>query len=81
MLGWELKFKFFFIDIKFFSLILGLGGGQFDVIIFGMYIMFECIVQVDVIVYGKIGVVIMVVKDGGVMFKSENDLCGFKVGL
>ncbi|MFX7140008.1 transporter substrate-binding domain-containing protein, partial [Acinetobacter baumannii] len=37
--------------------------------------------QADAIAYGKTGAAIMVAKDGGVMPKSENDLCGLKVGL
>ena len=81
MLGRELKLKPSFVDTKFPSLILGLGGGQFDAVISGMYITPERTAQADAIAYGKTGAAIMVAKDGGVMPKTENDLCGLKVGL
>ncbi len=81
MLGRELKLKPSFVDTKFPGLILGLGGGQFDAVISGMYITPERTAQADAIAYGKTGAAIMVAKDGGVTPRTENDLCGLKVGL
>ncbi|BEV16259.1 ABC transporter substrate-binding protein [Herbaspirillum sp. DW155] len=81
MLGKVLKVKPAFVDTKFPSLILGLGSGQFDAVISGMYITPERTAQADAIAYGRTGAAIMVDKDGGVMPKTENDLCGLKVGL
>jgi hypothetical protein len=55
MLGRELKLKPSFVDTKFPGLILGLGGGQFDAVISGMYITPERTAQADAIAYGKAG--------------------------
>jgi len=81
MLGRELKTKPAFVDTKFTGLILGLGGGQFDTVISGMYITPERVLQADAIAYARTGASIMVAKDGGVTPKTEQDLCGLKVGL
>lgn len=81
MLGRVLKSKPAFVDTKFPSLILGLGSGQFDAVISGMYITPERTAQADAIAYARTGASIMVAKDGGVSPKTEQDLCGLKVGL
>jgi len=81
MLGRQMKAKPSFVDTKFPSLILGLGGGQFDAVISGMYITPERTAQADAIGYARTGASIMVAKDGGVNPKTEQDLCGLKVGL
>lgn len=81
MLGREMKTKPAFVDTKFPSLILGLGSGQFDTVISGMYITPERTAQADAIAYARTGASIMVAKDGGVAPKTEQELCGLKVGL
>lgn len=81
MLGRVIKAKPAFVDTKFPSLILGLGGGQFDAVISGMYITPERTAQADAIPYARTGASIMVAKDGGVTPKTEQELCGMKVGL
>ena len=81
MLGRGIKAKPAFVDTKFPSLILGLGSGQFDAVISGMYITPERLLQADALAYARTGASIMAAKDGGVSPKTEQDLCGLKVGL
>ena len=81
MLSKDMKTKPAFVDTKFPSLILGLGSGQFDTVISGMYITPERTAQADAIAYARTGASIMVAKDGGVTPKTEQELCGLKVGL
>jgi polar amino acid transport system substrate-binding protein len=81
LLAREMKLKPVFADTKFASLILGLGGGQHDTVISGLYVTAERTAIADAIPYASTGALIMVAKDGGVMPKTENDLCGLKVGL
>lgn len=81
LLGREMKVKPAFIDTKFTSLILGLGGGQHDAVISGMYVTPERTAQADALPYANTGASIMVVKDSAAQPKSEKDLCGMKVGL
>ncbi|MRT28679.1 transporter substrate-binding domain-containing protein [Herbaspirillum sp. CAH-3] len=80
MLARAMKLQPTFVDTKFASLILGLGAGQHDAVISGLYITTERLAVADAIPYAKSGALILASKDG-VMPKSENDLCGLKVGL
>ncbi|MDO6459362.1 ABC transporter substrate-binding protein [Granulosicoccaceae sp. 1_MG-2023] len=68
-------------DIKFTTLILGLGGGKFDAVISGMYITPERVEIADAIPYAKTGAAIMVLKGSEIRPKNELELCGVKVGL
>jgi len=81
LLAREMKLKPVFTDTKFASLILGLGGGQHDTVISGLYITAERTAIADAVPYASTGALIMVSKDGGVSPKTEKDLCGLKVGL
>lgn len=81
LLGREMRLKPVLMDVKFANLILGLSGGQHDVVISGMYITKERLQQADAVPYAITGAVIMVNKDSTVQPKSEKDLCGVKLGL
>ena len=70
-----------FNDTKFTSLILGLGSNKFDAVISGMYVTPERVKIADAIPYAKTGASIMVLKGAEVQPKTEQDLCGMKVGL
>ncbi|MDD2845676.1 MAG: transporter substrate-binding domain-containing protein, partial [Rhodoferax sp.] len=76
----EMKLKPSIVDTKFASLVLGLGGGQHDAVISGLYITAERLAIADAVPYAGMGALIMAGKDG-VQPKTENDLCGVKVGL
>jgi len=76
-LGAEAHFN----DTKFTSLILGLGANKFDAVISGMYIIPERLKKAEAIPYAKTGASIMVLKDAEAQPKTEQDLCGLKVGL
>jgi polar amino acid transport system substrate-binding protein len=76
----EMKLKPTIVDTKFASLVLGLGGGQHDAVISGLYITAERLAIADAVPYAGMGALIMASKDG-VQPKTENDLCGVKVGL
>jgi polar amino acid transport system substrate-binding protein len=76
----EMKLKPTIVDTKFASLVLGLGGGQHDAVISGLYITPERLAIADAVPYAGMGALIMASKDG-VQPKTENDLCGVKVGL
>ena len=77
----EMKLKPTLIDTKFASLVLGLGGGQHDAVISGLYITAERTAIADAVPYASTGALIMVSKDSAAQPKTENDLCGLKVGL
>jgi polar amino acid transport system substrate-binding protein len=70
-----------FNDTKFTSLILGLGANKFDAVISGMYIIPERLEKADAIPYARTGAMIMVLKGSEKQPKTEQDLCGMKVGL
>jgi polar amino acid transport system substrate-binding protein len=80
LLAREMKLKPSFADTKFASLVLGLGGGQHDAVISGLYVTPERLAIADAVPYATTGALIMAGKDG-VQPKTENDLCGVKVGL
>lgn len=77
----EMKLKPALTDTKFINLIPGLGAGQHDAVISGLYITPERLAQADAIPYASSGALIMVAKDSKAMPKTEKDLCGLKVGL
>lgn len=68
------------IDTKFTSLILGLGK-KYDAVISGLYITPERLKQADAIPYAMTGASIIALKNSTTLPKTENDLCGVKVGL
>ncbi|EMO7188886.1 ABC transporter substrate-binding protein [Pluralibacter gergoviae] len=68
------------IDTKFTSLILGVGK-KYDAVISGMYITPERLKQVDAVPYVLSGASIIALKGSDIQPKTENDLCGVKVGL
>jgi polar amino acid transport system substrate-binding protein len=80
LLAREMKLKPTIVDTKFASLVLGLGGGQHDAVISGLYITTERLAIADAVPYAGMGALIMASKDG-LQPKTENDLCGVKVGL
>ncbi|MFU8926083.1 ABC transporter substrate-binding protein [Acinetobacter puyangensis] len=68
------------IDTKFTSLILGLGK-KYDAVISGLYITPERLKQAEAIPYAMTGASIIALKSSNIKPKTENDLCGVKVGL
>ena len=68
------------IDTKFTSLILGIGK-KYDAVISGMYVTPERQKQADAIPYALSGASIIALKGGAVQPKTEDELCGVKVGL
>lgn len=68
------------IDTKFTSLILGLGK-KYDAVISGLYVTPERLKQADAIPYAMTGASIIALKSSNILPKTENDLCGIKVGL
>ncbi|MFZ5043240.1 ABC transporter substrate-binding protein [Klebsiella pneumoniae] len=68
------------IDTKFTSLILGIGK-KYDAVISGMYVTPERQKQADAIPYALSGASIIALKGGTVQPKTEDELCGVKVGL
>lgn len=68
------------IDTKFTSLILGIGK-KYDAVISGMYVTPERQKQADAISYALSGASIIALKGGAVQPKTEDELCGVKVGL
>ena len=68
------------IDTKFTSLILGLGK-KYDAVISGLYVTPERMKQADAIPYAMTGASIIALKNSNTLPKTENDLCGVKVGL
>lgn len=70
-----------FSDNKFTSLILGLTSNKFDVVISGMYVTDERLKVADAIPYARTGASIMALKNSAIQPKTEQELCGVKVGL
>lgn len=68
------------IDTKFTSLILGVGK-KYDAVISGMYVTPERLKQVDAVPYVLSGASIITLNNSDIQPKTENDLCGVKVGL
>lgn len=68
------------IDTKFTSLILGIGK-KYDAVISGVYVTPERQKQADAIPYALSGASIIALKGGAVQPKTEDELCGVKVGL
>lgn len=68
------------IDTKFTSLILGIGK-KYDAVISGMYVTPERLKQADAIPYALSGASIIALKSSAIQPKTEDDLCGVKVGL
>lgn len=69
-----------FRDTRFENLILGVKGGQFDVIASTLYVKPERAEQIDYIAYMKTGVSIAVATESGLSFASPEALCGHIVG-
>lgn len=76
----HLKAKPQLIDTKFTSLILGIGK-KYDAVISGMYITPERLKQADAVPYALSGASIIALKSGEIQPKTEDELCGVKVGL
>ncbi|WP_420002645.1 ABC transporter substrate-binding protein [Arenibacterium sp. LLYu02] len=68
-----------FLDTRFENLILGVNGGQFDVIASTLYVKPERAERIDYIPYMKTGVSIAVAETSGKSFATPNDLCGATV--
>lgn len=68
------------LDTRFENLIIGVRGGQFDVIASTLYVKPERAKQIDYIAYMKTGVSIAVSTASGKSFAKPEDLCGQKVG-
>ncbi len=69
-----------YVDTRFENLILGVRGGQFDVIASTLYVKPERAKQIDYIPYMKTGVSIAVSAASGLAFTKPEELCGRKVG-
>lgn len=69
-----------FVDTRFENLILGVKGGQFDVIASTLYVKPERAKQIDYVPYMKTGVSIAVSAASGLSFVSPEALCGHVVG-
>ena len=76
----SLNEKVEFLDTRFENLIIGVRGGQFDVIASTLYVKPEREKQIDFIPYMRTGVSIAVSTASGQSFKKPEDLCGKKVG-
>ena len=76
----HLKAKPQLIDTKFTSLILGIGK-KYDAVISGMYVTPERQKQADAITYALSGASIIALKSSAIQPKTEDELCGVKVGL
>ncbi|KUI97304.1 transporter substrate-binding domain-containing protein [Vibrio sp. MEBiC08052] len=81
LLAGKMGLGYSFSDNKFTGLILGLNSDKFDAVISGMYIIPDRLKKADAIPYARTGASIMVVKGSDISPKTENDLCGVKVGL
>jgi len=68
------------LDTRFENLIIGVRGGQFDVIASTLYVKPERAKQIDYIAYMKTGVSIAVATASKKSFAKPEDLCGQKVG-
>ena len=80
LIAQQLQAKTQQIDTKFTSLILGIGK-KYDAVISGMYVTPERQKQADAIPYALSGASIIALKGGAVQPKTEDELCGVKVGL
>lgn len=69
-----------FLDTRFENLILGVKGGQFDVIASTLYVKPDRAKQIDYIPYMKTGVSIAVAASSGQSFTKPEELCGHVVG-
>ncbi len=69
-----------FLDTRFENLILGVSGGQFDVIASTLYVTPARAQQIDYVPYMKTGVSIAVSTSGGQSFAKPEELCGKRVG-
>lgn len=69
-----------FLDTRFENLIIGVKGGQFDVIASTLYVKPERTKQIDYIPYMKTGVSIAVSEASGLAFTKPEELCGHVVG-
>lgn len=69
-----------FLDTRFENLILGVNGGQFDVIASTLYVKPERAEKIDYIPYMKTGVSIAVAEASGKRFATPEELCGQVVG-
>ena len=69
-----------FLDTRFENLILGVSGGQFDVIASTLYVTPARAQQIDYVPYMKTGVSIAVSASGGQSFAKPEELCGKRVG-
>lgn len=69
-----------FLDTRFENLILGVKGGQFDVIASTLYVKPERAQQIDYIPYMKTGVSIAVASNSGLNISAPEELCGRIVG-
>ncbi|WP_338668928.1 ABC transporter substrate-binding protein [Pseudodesulfovibrio methanolicus] len=72
--------KIEFHDTRFENLIMGVRGGQFDVIASTLYVKPARAKQIDYIPYMKTGVSIAVATSSGLSFAAPENLCGRKVG-
>ncbi|MGE4421531.1 MAG: ABC transporter substrate-binding protein [Pseudodesulfovibrio sp.] len=72
--------KIEFHDTRFENLIMGVRGGQFDVIASTLYVKPARAKQIDYIPYMKTGVSIAVATASGLSFAAPESLCGRKVG-
>lgn len=69
-----------FLDTRFENLILGVNGGQFDVIASTLYVNPDRARQIDYIPYMRTGVSIAVAEGSGLVFADPAGLCGHVVG-
>jgi polar amino acid transport system substrate-binding protein len=69
-----------FLDTRFENLILGVDGGQFDVIASTLYVNPDRAKQIDYIPYMRTGVSIAVAAASGLSFANPDELCGHVVG-
>lgn len=67
------------LDTRFENLIIGVRGGQFDVVASTLYVKPERAKQIDYIPYMKTGVSIAVAISGKYAFAKPEDLCGHAV--
>lgn len=69
-----------FVETRFANLILGVSGGQFDVVASALYVTKARAQQIDYVPYMKTGVSIAVTTASGNGFARPEDLCGKRVG-
>lgn len=81
LLAREMSLKHTLVDTKFVNMVPGLAANQHDAVISGLYITPERLTQADAVPYAMTGALIMTAKNSKVTPKTEQDLCGLKVGL